>query len=331
VADEPALVEHDSRGILAPWLLRQRVTLTRYPATPALAGLVDRFWCVRWDLPDGAVHRQEVLTHPGANLVVSHPDADAPLAPRRGSRYAGLEAVVSGVATAVVTRTLAGSGWAVAAMTTPGGLGAFTRGPAPRLTDTVVPLEQVLDVDADALIARMAGDADEPARVGAFATTLEKAVHPRRVPGARWVAAAARIAETDRSVRSLADLAARTATPARTLQRRFDTPRGGVPELGAAALPPPGRRRLRARRRTPALGRCGRGSGLQRPGAPGARLPRGHRTDPRRIRQLGIRCEKLIDAGGTRRDRRGKPVIRMCDTLSIEYAWWRGCRLACTD
>ncbi len=229
MADEPALVEHDSRGILAHWLLRQRMTLTRYPATPALVGLVDRFWCVRWDLPDGAVHRQEVLTHLGANLVVSHPDADAPLAPRRGSRYAGLEAVVSGVATAVVTRTLAGSGWAVAAMTTPGGLGAFTRGPASRLTDTVVALEQVLDVDADALIARMAGDADEPARVGVFATTLEKAVHPRRVPGARWVAAAARIAETDRSVRSLADLAARTATPARTLQRRFDTHAGVSP------------------------------------------------------------------------------------------------------
>jgi len=114
VANEPIAVEHDSRGILEPWLLRQRVTLTRYPATAVLAGLVDRFWCVRWDLPDGVVHRQQVLTHPGANFVVSHPDSRA--TPDRGA----LEAVASGVARGVTTRTLAGSGWAVAAMTTPG-------------------------------------------------------------------------------------------------------------------------------------------------------------------------------------------------------------------
>ena len=40
----PDPVERDSRGILDPWLLRQRLHLTRYPAGPALDTLVDRFW-----------------------------------------------------------------------------------------------------------------------------------------------------------------------------------------------------------------------------------------------------------------------------------------------
>ena len=45
-------VEADSRGILDPWLLRRHVQLNRYPPTPALNGLIDRFWAVRWELPD---------------------------------------------------------------------------------------------------------------------------------------------------------------------------------------------------------------------------------------------------------------------------------------
>ena len=71
----PEPVERDSRGILDPWLLRERVQLTRYPAGPALAGLVDRFWAVRWDLPAGQSHHQQVLTHPGANISVGHANA----------------------------------------------------------------------------------------------------------------------------------------------------------------------------------------------------------------------------------------------------------------
>src|SRR5205823_13278410 len=67
-------VDQDSRGILGPSLLRERVRLTRYPPTPALDGLVDRFWAVRWDLPPGLVHRQQVLTHPGANLSIGTAD-----------------------------------------------------------------------------------------------------------------------------------------------------------------------------------------------------------------------------------------------------------------
>ncbi|HKN98967.1 MAG TPA: DUF6597 domain-containing transcriptional factor, partial [Pseudonocardiaceae bacterium] len=123
----PEPVERDSRGILAPGLLRQRVRLTRYPVGDELAGLVDRFWAVRWDLPPGQEHRQRVVTHPAANLSVT----------LAGGRLA---AECHGVARGVSTRVLTGHGWAVAAMTTPGGLGAFVANPASDYTDRVVPL-----------------------------------------------------------------------------------------------------------------------------------------------------------------------------------------------
>jgi hypothetical protein len=88
----PDPVEQDSRGILDPWLLRQRVHLARYPAGPAPAGLVDRFWVVRWDLPPGTVHRQQVLTNPGANFSIGNANA------RTGESRAGpVEARLNGV------------------------------------------------------------------------------------------------------------------------------------------------------------------------------------------------------------------------------------------
>jgi AraC-like DNA-binding protein len=218
----PAPVERDSRGILDPWLLRTRVAFSRHPPTPALDGLVDRFWAVRWNLPDGTAHRQEVLTHPSVNLTVGSPDA-------RGDGT-DPEARVTGVATDLVDRELAGRGWTVAAMTTVGGFGAFCPDPVSTLVGRVVDVEVVPGLDGGSLVAGITGagagddEAREPARVAALAERLEGALataEPERVAQAREVAAVARIAETDREVRRLDDLAARAGITPRALQRLF--------------------------------------------------------------------------------------------------------------
>jgi AraC-like DNA-binding protein len=212
----PDPVERDSRGILDPWLLRQRVQLTRYPAGPALAGLVDRFWAVRWDLPPGTVHRQQVLTHPGANFSVGHANA------RPGQRPAGpVEARLNGVARGLTTRVLAGAGWTVAAMTRPGGLGAFITGSASDFTDRIVPLQEAIGTDDVALVDQIAGQPDEAARTALLATALELAVHSERVAPATQVADVARLAEINRDVRRLSDLCAMADIAPRTLQRMF--------------------------------------------------------------------------------------------------------------
>jgi AraC-like DNA-binding protein len=215
-SDAPQPVEQDSRGILDPWLLRERVRLTRYPAGPALEALVDRFWAVSWDLPDGLAHTQQVLTHPGANLSVGHPSA------REGDTRPGpVEARLNGVARGLSSRVLVGRGWGVAALTRPGGLGALVAGAADDYTDRVVPLGQAVGVDEAGLVRRITGERDEAARVGLLTAALERAVHPRRVGPASRVAEAARVAEVSRDVRRLADLCALTGSAPRTLQRAF--------------------------------------------------------------------------------------------------------------
>ncbi|WP_170110967.1 helix-turn-helix domain-containing protein [Antricoccus suffuscus] len=226
MTSEPAPVERDSRGILDPWMLRQRLTLNRYPVPETLAGLVDRFWTVQWDLPAGSVHTQHILTHPGGNLSVSHPDArdaSAPVIERSP------EAVFNGVATSLMTRHLAGRGWAVAAMTTPGGLGAFICGSVAEFTNKEVPLGQVLAIDETGLVRRLVNAPDDGARVELLAGALEGALVPHRAETARQVAAVARLAETDRSIRRLADLASRAGISSRTLQRLFSQYAGVSP------------------------------------------------------------------------------------------------------
>jgi AraC-like DNA-binding protein len=218
-ARRPAPVEQDSRGILHPAALQRLVRLTRFPAGPELAGLVDRFWAVEWDLPAGATHGQEVLTHPCSNLSVGHPDA------RAGVGGAGqVEARLNGVARSLTTRQLAGRGWAVAAMTTPGGLGAFIGRPASAFADGVVPLGPALGLDEAGLVAEVCAQPDAQARAGVLEHALGgvlAAADPQRVGRARQVAEVARIAETDRSVRQLGHLSDRTGLSARTLQRMF--------------------------------------------------------------------------------------------------------------
>jgi AraC-like DNA-binding protein len=216
---QPDPVEQDSRGILDPWLLRKRVQLTRYPVGPALAGLVDRFWAVEWDLPPGTEHTQQVLTHPAANFSIGHADA------RSGEGRAGqLEARLNGVARSLSTRTLAGQGWAVAAMTTPGGLGAFVTEPASAFSDRVIPLGQVLGTGEADLIEETSAQPDQEARAKVLARALENQVAgavPQRVRTARQVAEIAGLAETDRSLRQLGDICAVTGLGPRKLQRMF--------------------------------------------------------------------------------------------------------------
>jgi AraC-like DNA-binding protein len=215
VTSGPEPVERDSRGILDPWLLRQRVRLTRYPVASALTGLIAHFWAVQWDLPSGTVHRQRVLTRPGANLSVGHPDADSE------STAGPIETELHGVATDVSTRALAGSGWAVAALTTPGGLGAFTTEAASAFTDRTVALGPAIGADEADLLQQMGEERDEAARVGLLAQVLEHSVDPQRASHAREVAEVARLAETDRSLRTLSDLCHHCGIGPRTLQRMF--------------------------------------------------------------------------------------------------------------
>lgn len=206
-------MEQDTRGILDPGQLLQHISLTRQPTPAPMADFIDRFWAVEWDLPAGQRLSTEVLTHPGLNLSVGHA---AELGP--------VEARVYGVARELSVRVLVGSGWNVAAMTRPGGFGAFVRGSVAVLTDRVLPMGDVLGLDEHQLLSRMSAARDQVARTDVLSAALLNVLtraDPDRLSAARQVTEVSRLAETDRSLSRVDDLAAASGTSARTLQRLF--------------------------------------------------------------------------------------------------------------
>ncbi|MGJ3509101.1 helix-turn-helix domain-containing protein [Enemella sp. A6] len=208
----------DSRGILDPGRMAQHVRLRRFPAEGVLADLVRWFWVVEFEFGPGEEFVQPVLSHPAANLSVG---------PRRTRRVFPdrVEATAVGVCTGVDHRHLTDRGWNVAATLRPGAFGAFLRQDAETLTDRIVALGEVVDLDDAALVEQVVAHDGEPVgQVAELAAMLEGVVDradPRRVTTGREVAEIGTLIETDRTIRSTAQLAASTGVGVRTLQRLF--------------------------------------------------------------------------------------------------------------
>jgi AraC-like DNA-binding protein len=195
-------VWRDARGIVAPDRGLRHFTLDRHAPSPVVARLVDRYWVVRWNLPDGDVHHQQVLPHPVTNIVFEQGGA-----------------VVGGVTTTLFTRALRGHGSAVGVMFRPGGFRPLIDRPMRELTDRALPLGELLGPEADVLARQVARDEQRAAvaRIDAMLSALVPAdAHPAE--------AAMRLAEhaaDDRGVLRTEQLADVAGVGVRTLQRRF--------------------------------------------------------------------------------------------------------------
>jgi AraC-like DNA-binding protein len=217
VPDLPDLPE-DTRGIVDPAAMLRVVDFARSPPGPVLEGLVEWFWSVAWELPPGASHDQEVLTHPAGNFSIGTlDDAGVPLDPPEGRVY--------GVMTRISRRHLTAAGWTVAARTSVGGLGALIDGPARSINDARRPLDALPGLDAAAVIAdvsALATNDERTTRLRDALSAMAERRDPALVAEARGVVAVAKQAELDRSVRRVDQLAAAAGVSVRSLQRLFD-------------------------------------------------------------------------------------------------------------
>lgn len=207
----------DSRGILDPGRMREHVDFVRVDPPERLRGIVQWFWAVGWSLPAGEEFTQPVLSHPSANLSVGPRSS-------RGVDDDTVEATAVGVVTTVDRRRLRGTGWNVAAKLAPGAFGAFLRVDAATLTDRIVSVGEVVDVDGARMAHDMVAAHDTDARVSVLAESLAGALDradPVRVDAARFTAGLASQVETDRSLRTVRGLATGSGVGVRTLQRLF--------------------------------------------------------------------------------------------------------------
>jgi AraC-like DNA-binding protein len=218
----------DTRGIIDPARMMRHVDFARHPAGSVLDGLVEWFWSVAWDLPAGVAHDQQVLNHPAGNISIGTlDDAGVPLDPPQGRVY--------GVMSGLSHRHLTVSGWTVAGRTAVGGIGVFLDAPARTATDAQLTLTEALPgIDGAGLVAEVCAEPDNEARIAVLRAALEDLVCRRDtalVAEAREVRSVAAIAEHDRSVCRVEQLARAAGTSVRTLQRLFDTHVGVSPSF----------------------------------------------------------------------------------------------------
>jgi len=212
-------VPDDTRGIIDPVEMMRHVDFARSPAGDALDGLIEWFWSVAWELPEGFVHDQQVLNHPAGDISIGTlDDAGVPLDPAEGCVY--------GVMTKMSHRRLTSTGWTVAARTSVGGLGILLDAPAKTVVDTKLSLDGALPgLDAQRLIDRVRAEHSNEERVDDLRQELNTMVarrDPSLIAEAREVTEVAAAAEHDRTVRRVEQLATLAGISVRTLQRLFD-------------------------------------------------------------------------------------------------------------
>jgi AraC-like DNA-binding protein len=200
-----------TRGILNPREGQGHFTLERRAPSAELAELVDRYWCVRWDLRGRPAYEQETLPWPCVNLVV-------------GTHRAG----VHGVCTRRFVAHLEGAGWVVGAKFRAGCFRPFVGFSMAQLADRAVPVAEIFGAEGEAL-ERAVHAVDDAERV----TLVEAFLRARKPPRDDDAMRAADIVEAalaEPAIRRVDDLAARTGTTPRMLQRLFREYVGATPK-----------------------------------------------------------------------------------------------------
>ena len=175
-------------------------SMHRVPPPAAAEGWVRWFWIPEWDLPPGAVSRQDLLPFPACNLVVEHD-------------LVGL----AGPSTRAGSRELAGRGWAVGALLRPAAVPHLTPDPH-ALRDRYEPLDMPQLHDAVSTAMTGGGDGRRTRAVEAFTAWLVATLPPPDADGL-LANALADLVDGDPTVLQVQDAADRLGVSARTLQR----------------------------------------------------------------------------------------------------------------
>ena len=193
----------EPRGVLHPRLPQGEFRHERRLPGAALAGLIEHYWYVAWDLRGLPPQTQETLPHPSAHLVVEPPQAQ-----------------LYGVHQGRFVRVLEGQGCVFGIKFRPGGFRPFYGAEVATLMDGSIAARALFGADADRFEAAVLA-AIEVDDMAAAAERLLLAHRP--APDANVERIASLVAEiaADRSITTVEQLCERTALNARALQRLF--------------------------------------------------------------------------------------------------------------
>lgn len=195
-----------ARGLLNKARSLAAFELVRLAPSPDLAEFIEHFWLILWDLRDAAPYTQENLPHPTQHLVID---------PVGGTGIFGLMR-------SKFTYTLAGSGRVIGTKFRPAAFRRFYGKSVSELTDKVLPISTVFEVEDTALDTTFLA-LNDPASMADRIEGVLRAKMPG--PDARALEAEEIVAliDADADIVSVVRLSRRTGIGARTLQRLFET------------------------------------------------------------------------------------------------------------
>jgi len=196
-------IDSEPRGILVPHFATGTFRHERLAPCAPLAGLVERYWFVGWDMQGHPPQQQETLPHPNVHLVIEH-DADG----------------VYGVHTARYTKLLAGQGFAFGVKFRPGGFQPFLGRAVAEIADRRVALAQLFGADGEELARQVRAAAAPHAMAAAAEDFLLARLPPVDADAGRAAALVALIAG-DPALLTVDALAQQLGMNKRALQRLF--------------------------------------------------------------------------------------------------------------
>ncbi|WP_243293961.1 helix-turn-helix domain-containing protein [Geothrix mesophila] len=192
------------KGVVDAEAIRRESPAGRFLPEGPLAGFVEHFWTVSWDLRGRPPLTRETLPHPSMHLVIE--------AGRSG---------LAGVHTGRFSRLLEGRGWVLGIKFLPGCFRPFWDRPVDELTDQVLPLGRAFGAPGEALeasVLRCAGD--ENAAISLVEAFLLERLPEPDAKAALARSIVARIRE-DRELTQAEAVAREAGLSLRSLQRLF--------------------------------------------------------------------------------------------------------------
>jgi len=200
------------RGVLQPRFAQGSFQHERRAPDPALAGLVEHYWFVSWDLRGLPPQTQETLPHPSVHLVVEPPAAR-----------------IYGVHQGRFTRVLEGQGRVFGIKFRPGGFRPFFGADVAGLMDRSCVPAEVFGAVAEPFEADVFAATD----VDAMVTAAERLLRAHPAADDPLVERAAAIVATiggDRTITAVEHVCERSDIHARALQRLFKSHVGISPK-----------------------------------------------------------------------------------------------------
>lgn len=191
------------RGILVPQFAAGTFRHERIAPCAELAGLVEHYWFVGWDMQGQPPQQQETLPHPNVHLVVEN-DTDG----------------VYGVHTARYTKQLAGQGFACGIKFRPGGFRPFLGRAVADIADQRVALAQLFGAGGGELAGQIRA-CTEPGAMAAAAEAFLLTRLPQPDADVQRAAALVDAIAGDAALLTVEALAEQAGMTKRALQRLF--------------------------------------------------------------------------------------------------------------